>query len=150
MDFALTAEQRGMQEEMVAFAASLGGDAAANDRDGDFDRESWRRCADEGVLSLAIPAEHNTTGANTDLVTAAVAMEARAAVNCAAANSAANRVSPSALLTAMMWTSSSSPRLMPCSSSPAPGSISAKKQSVMPATIVSDWPTPTVSTSTTS
>ena len=42
------------------------------------------------------------------------------------------------------------PRLTPCSSSPPPGAISSTKMSVISATIVSDWPTPTVSTSTTS
>ena len=39
---------------------------------------------------------------------------------------------------------------MPCNSSPAPGSISTRKKSVMSATTVSDCPMPTVSTSTTS
>ncbi len=39
---------------------------------------------------------------------------------------------------------------MPCRSSPAPGSISTTKKSTMLATAVSDWPTPTVSTNTTS
>jgi len=39
---------------------------------------------------------------------------------------------------------------MPCNSSPAPGSIKARKKSVMSQTAVSDWPMPTVSTSTTS
>ncbi|MGY3360425.1 hypothetical protein ACVWZK_007088 [Bradyrhizobium sp. GM0.4] len=39
---------------------------------------------------------------------------------------------------------------MPCNSSPPPGSIKARKKSVMSQTAVSDWPMPTVSTSTTS
>src|SRR5690606_37100589 len=69
---------------------------------------------------------------------------------CRAAVWAAARNSPSALLIAIMSTSSTRPRLIPCSSSPAPGSINARKKSTMPATAVSDWPTPTVSTSTTS
>src|SRR5207244_5339656 len=47
---------------------------------------------------------------------------------CRAASSAAERVGPSALLTAITSTSSSRPRLIPCSSSPAPGSIRARKQ----------------------
>ena len=58
--------------------------------------------------------------------------------------------SPSALLTTMTSASSMIPRLMPCSSSPPPGAASRTKQSTMSATTVSDWPTPTVSTSTTS
>ena len=59
-------------------------------------------------------------------------------------------LSPSALLIAIMSASSTRPFLMPCNSSPAPGSISARKKSVMSQTAVSDWPMPTVSTSTTS
>src|ERR1700692_4343567 len=59
-------------------------------------------------------------------------------------------LSPSALLTAIMSASSTRPFLMPCNSSPAPGSISARKKSVMSQTAVSDCPMPTVSTSTTS
>ncbi len=73
-----------------------------------------------------------------------------AVVYCRAASSAAARVAPSALFTAITSTSSSKPRLIPCNSSPAPGSIKARKQSVVSATIVSDCPTPTVSISTTS
>ena len=46
--------------------------------------------------------------------------------------------------------SSITPRLMACRSSPAFGNCSSAKQSVMPATAVSLWPTPTVSTITTS
>ena len=42
------------------------------------------------------------------------------------------------------------PRLMPCSSSPALGSIKTKKKSTMAATSYSLWPTPTVSTRITS
>ena len=76
MDFALTAEQRAVYDGMATFAASISGDAVANDRDGVFDRTAWQRCADEGVLSLALPARYNTTGRDTDLLTAAVAMEA--------------------------------------------------------------------------
>src|SRR5438105_3025090 len=68
----------------------------------------------------------------------------------AAARLARLMLSPSALLIAIMSASSTRPFLMPCSSSPAPGSINARKESVMSQTAVSDWPMPTVSTSTTS
>ena len=74
----------------------------------------------------------------------------RAWLYSAAASSARARLSPSALLTAIMSAISSKPFLMPCSSSPAPGSISTRKKSTMPATATSDWPTPTVSTRMTS
>ena len=56
--------------------------------------------------------------------------------------------SPSALLTAIMSASSTMPFLMPCSSSPAPGSIRTRKKSVRSATAISDCPTPIVSTRT--
>ncbi len=42
------------------------------------------------------------------------------------------------------------PRLMPCSSSPPPGATSSRNRSTMSATATSDWPTPMVSTMTTS
>src|SRR3954447_9111383 len=42
------------------------------------------------------------------------------------------------------------PRLMPCSSSPPPGATSSRNRSTMSATATSDWPTPIVSTITTS
>ena len=48
----------------------------------------------------------------------------------------------------MPSTISMMPRFMPCSSSPAPASISSRKKSVMDRTAVSDCPTPTVSTRT--
>src|SRR5262249_42157374 len=56
----------------------------------------------------------------------------------AAAAHARLGLSPSALLTASMSANSMTPFLMPCSSSPAPGSISTRKKSVMSATTVSD------------
>src|ERR1700694_1636153 len=67
----------------------------------------------------------------------------------AAAAVARLRLSPSALLTAIMSASSTTPFLRPCRSSPAPAIVSSRKKSVKSATAVSDWPTPTVSTSTT-
>ena len=58
--------------------------------------------------------------------------------------------SPSALFTTTRSAISTIPRLMPCSSSPPPGAMRSRKVSTMSATAVSDWPTPTVSTMTTS
>jgi hypothetical protein len=54
--------------------------------------------------------------------------------------------SRSALLKTTRSASSMMPFLIACRSSPAFGSCSSTKQSVNPATAVSDWPTPTVST----
>jgi hypothetical protein len=51
----------------------------------------------------------------------------------------------SALLMTIRSAISMMPFLIACRSSPALGSCSRQKMSVMPATAVSDWPTPTVS-----
>jgi hypothetical protein len=55
---------------------------------------------------------------------------------------AAGSSSPSALLTTRASASSSTPFLMPCSSSPAPGWSSTRKKSTIEATVASDCPTP--------
>ena len=70
--------------------------------------------------------------------------------HCCAARLAAARRSPSALWTSTPSASSITPRLMPCSSSPAAGDSSKRKKSTMPCTAISDCPVPIVSTSTTS
>jgi len=58
--------------------------------------------------------------------------------------------SPSALFTAITSAISRIPFLMPWSWSPVRAMVKNKKVSTMPATVTSDWPTPTVSTRTTS
>ncbi len=63
---------------------------------------------------------------------------------------AAALASMSALVMTMMSASSTIPFLIACKSSPALGSWSSTNASTMPATVVSDWPTPTVSTRMTS
>ena len=68
----------------------------------------------------------------------------------AVARVASGMLSPSALFTASASAISRMPFLIPCSSSPAPGSISTRKKSTIDATVTSDWPTPTVSTRITS
>ena len=72
-----------------------------------------------------------------------------ALVICACARVAAS-ASRSALLMTTRSASSITPFLIACRSSPALGSCSSTNMSVMPATAVSLWPTPTVSTITTS
>ena len=68
----------------------------------------------------------------------------------AAAARAARSCWPSALFTAMTSASSRMPFLIPCSWSPVRAIVSSRNVSTIPATATSDWPTPTVSTSTTS
>ena len=64
----------------------------------------------------------------------------------ARARSAAGTFAPSALFTSTRSASSITPRLIPCSSSPAPASVISRKKSTISCTAVSDCPTPIVST----
>ncbi|SLJ81968.1 Uncharacterised protein [Mycobacteroides abscessus subsp. abscessus] len=57
---------------------------------------------------------------------------------------------PSALLTATISASSSTPFLMPCNWSPVRANVRKQNTSTMFATVTSDCPTPTVSTRITS
>ena len=67
-----------------------------------------------------------------------------------AAALAGRACSPSALLTAMTSAISRMPFLIPCRLSPVRAIVSSRNVSTIAATATSDWPTPTVSTSTTS
>ncbi|MFF3941714.1 acyl-CoA dehydrogenase family protein [Streptomyces phaeofaciens] len=75
MDFDLTAGQRRLRDEVVAFAREeLGHDVADHDRDGSFPRQDWRRCAEFGVLGWPVPEEYG--GRGLDPLTTMVALEA--------------------------------------------------------------------------
>ncbi|MGW1895272.1 acyl-CoA dehydrogenase family protein [Streptomyces sp. NPDC002004] len=75
MDFELTAQQRRLRKEVIAFAQrELGRDVAEDDREGRFPREDWRRCADYGVLGWPVPEEYG--GSGFDPLTTVVALEA--------------------------------------------------------------------------
>lgn len=76
MDFALTSAQEEVFRNVSEFAATLNNEIVARDHASEFDRDAWQRCADFGIQSIAIPSGHNTTGSDTDLLSAAVAMEA--------------------------------------------------------------------------
>ena len=67
-----------------------------------------------------------------------------------AAARASSARSPSALFTAITSAISRMPFLIPCSWSPVRARVRNRNVSTIPATVTSDWPTPTVSTSTTS
>ncbi len=63
MDFDLSEEQQKLQNEAIKFAQTqIEGDMIARDREGRFSRESWKRCAEFGVLSMPIPAEYGGLG----------------------------------------------------------------------------------------
>ncbi len=63
MLFELTDDQISLQDKAIAFArAALSHDMRAADRTGAFDRETWQRCADFGVLGMPIPAAYGGLG----------------------------------------------------------------------------------------
>lgn len=66
----LSEDRRKLQDAAIAFArSSLGKDMVRRDRDGEFDREAWKRCAEFGVLGMPIPAEYGGLGLGlTDLL----------------------------------------------------------------------------------
>lgn len=77
MDFSWSDEQEALRDRVVEFArSSLNTATIERDREGRFDRDAWKRCAEFGIQSMAVPAEYNAAGVDTDLVTAALVMEA--------------------------------------------------------------------------
>ncbi len=66
----LSEDRQKLQDAAIAFArGSLGKDMIRRDRDGEFDREAWRRCAEFGVLGMPVPAEYGGMGLGlTDLL----------------------------------------------------------------------------------
>ena len=70
MDLELNEERRKLQDAAIAFArTSLGKDMMRRDRDGEFDREAWRRCAEFGVLGMPVPQQYGGMGLGlTDLL----------------------------------------------------------------------------------
>ena len=74
MDFSWQPEQEQLYARMVTFARdALDDDVAADERESRFPRDKWDRCAQEGILGLALPVEHG--GAGHDVLTVAHAME---------------------------------------------------------------------------
>ena len=77
MDFSWTPEQIELRDRIVEFARSSLNDAnRERDRSGEFNRRGFELCAEFGIQSMAVPAAYNASGVDTDLVTAALAMEA--------------------------------------------------------------------------
>ena len=74
MDFSFTDEQLAFKETVIKFAQKeLNDDLAERDKAGELSLQSWRKCAEQGILSLAIPEEYGGTGA--DIVTTMLVME---------------------------------------------------------------------------
>ncbi len=77
MDFSWTAEQVALKDKVIAFAReSLSDRVLERDTEGEFPHVGWRKCAEFGIQSMAIPAEFNSSGVDTDLLSATLAMEA--------------------------------------------------------------------------
>jgi alkylation response protein AidB-like acyl-CoA dehydrogenase len=66
----LTEDQRKLQQAAITFGReSLVSDMIARDRDAQFDRDQWRRCADFGVLGMPVPQDYGGLGLGlTDLL----------------------------------------------------------------------------------
>lgn len=73
MDFSWTQEQVLLKEEMIRFAKDLNKDFSNRDCQGGFSRESWKKCAEFGVLGLPVPEKYGGSGA--DIMTTMLAME---------------------------------------------------------------------------
>jgi alkylation response protein AidB-like acyl-CoA dehydrogenase len=75
MDFAPTAEQRALRDEIVKFAQrELNQDLVERDRNQLFPRELWSKCGEIGLTGLPVPEELG--GAGLDSVSTALALEA--------------------------------------------------------------------------
>ena len=71
---ALSEEGREFRDAVVALAQrDLSNDLERRDRDHEFSRAAWRKCAEIGLLGLPVPADYGGTGA--DAVTMAAALE---------------------------------------------------------------------------
>ncbi len=65
MDFSLTREQKSLKDAVARFAAAeLNDDLLRRDREQEFNRAGWRRCAEEGIQGLPIPERYGGRGAD--------------------------------------------------------------------------------------
>ncbi len=77
MDFSWTADQLVLKDSIIEFATTnLNEGLAEREKNGQFPREAWRKAAEFGLLSLSIPSTYNSSGVDTDLMSAVLAMEA--------------------------------------------------------------------------
>jgi len=76
MDFALSESQIALQQRMLTFSESeLSDVASAAESQAFFGKEIWKRCAEHGIQSLAIPRPWSDTDAH-DILSCVIAMEA--------------------------------------------------------------------------
>jgi hypothetical protein len=75
MDFEPTAEQRELTDQIIKFASQeLSPGAAERDRQQEFSRALWRKCAEVGLMGLPVEAEFG--GSGLDPLTCALCLEA--------------------------------------------------------------------------
>jgi alkylation response protein AidB-like acyl-CoA dehydrogenase len=75
MDFSWTKEQLALRQSVISFAKrELNHDLIEKDRNSEFPREAWKRCAEFGIQGMPIPKEYGGGGA--DLLTTVCALEA--------------------------------------------------------------------------
>ena len=75
MDFAWSEEQAAFRKEVLRFAREeLKDDVIARDRNEEFSKTLWKKCADFGIQGLPIPTEYGGGGADT--LTTVCALEA--------------------------------------------------------------------------
>ncbi len=75
MDFTWTEEQRTLRNEITNFARhELNDSLIERDRQSEFCREAWKKCAQMGIQGLPVPQEYGGGGA--DILTTACALEA--------------------------------------------------------------------------
>ncbi|MFZ0548915.1 MAG: acyl-CoA dehydrogenase family protein, partial [Candidatus Promineifilaceae bacterium] len=68
MDFSWTEEQLEFKNAAIKFAQNqLNVDLVKRDKESVFLRESWQKCADFGVLGLAVPEKYG--GSDADILT---------------------------------------------------------------------------------
>lgn len=75
MEFAWSEDQLALRRSILEFAAAaLTEDIVALDRSGTFSRVQWNKCAEFGILGLAVPEEYG--GSGHDILTTMMALEA--------------------------------------------------------------------------
>jgi len=74
MDFSWTSEQLSFKEAITEFAqGALNRDLSDRDGRSEFSRDNWKKCAEMGILGLALPEEYG--GTNHDVLTTMLIME---------------------------------------------------------------------------
>ena len=74
MDFSWTDEQLAFKEKVIKFAQQeLNNDLVERDKQGEFSRKNWQKCAEFGIQGLSIPTEYG--GRGIDILTTMLAME---------------------------------------------------------------------------